>query len=84
MHGNNITEEAADDIAVLFSQNTNLESFSLGDNHLGTVGIKKLLKLYKLVHVSLSLVLPAITFVKKQQMTLQLFYFVTLNYNSST
>ena len=41
---NNITEEAADDIAAVLCRNNKLEVLDLSSNNLGTVGIRKIMK----------------------------------------
>ena len=44
IRNNNITEEAADDIAAAISNNTNLQEFDIGRNTLETVGVIKISK----------------------------------------
>ena len=44
---NNISDEAADDIASLLSQNTKLQELNLGGNHLKATGIMKIARVLK-------------------------------------
>jgi len=44
INDNDITEDAAEDIAVALSSNTNMQVLNLDRNHLQSVGIKKLIK----------------------------------------
>ena len=79
---NNISDEVANDIAIIVSCNTNLNEVEISGNKLQTTGAIKILKsLHKIYALKILILVIAIS-LKKQQMLLQLLFLLILIYRN--